>query len=148
MNANASPDLLELNVEKVSLLLKISKKSLSIFSDNSILLFSESPAKLICFYVDVDDCASKPCSVGSQCIDEVGGYRCVCPAGRFGALCDRLIVGRNRRSCAYKGNLYVHSYSWAQQCNKCTCVDGDVKCTQLDCGPKACSAFNPSCNIE
>ena len=28
MNANASPDLLELNVEKVSFVLKISKKSL------------------------------------------------------------------------------------------------------------------------
>ena len=28
MNVNASPDLLELNVEKVSLVLKISKKSL------------------------------------------------------------------------------------------------------------------------
>ena len=118
------------------------------FSIHIFRTFSLVPTFPNIFFLDVDDCASSPCSVGSSCLDLVGGYRCSCPAGRFGPLCDKLISARDKRSCAYKGNLYVHSYSWSERCNKCKCIDGDVQCTQLDCGPKSCSPFSPSCNSE
>ena len=39
------------------------------------------------FCVDIDECASSPC-VNGDCVDEVSGYTCVCPAGYRGVLCD------------------------------------------------------------
>ena len=36
---------------------------------------------------DIDECQSSPCSFGSTCVDEIDGYRCVCPTGRTGPRC-------------------------------------------------------------
>lgn len=36
---------------------------------------------------DIDECISNPCTYGSTCIDGIGVYQCICPAGRTGAKC-------------------------------------------------------------
>jgi len=52
--------------------------------------------------VDTDECASYPCLNGATCVDMVGTYRCVCPAGYRGK-CEDLIdniqqISRNLKS--------------------------------------------------
>lgn len=37
---------------------------------------------------DVDDCLGQPCHNGGTCIDEVDAFRCFCPSGWEGELCD------------------------------------------------------------
>lgn len=36
---------------------------------------------------DIDECQSSPCSYGATCVDEINGYRCLCPMGRAGPRC-------------------------------------------------------------
>lgn len=36
---------------------------------------------------DIDECQSSPCSYGATCVDEINGYRCLCPVGRAGTRC-------------------------------------------------------------
>uniref|UniRef100_H0VCB6 Delta-like protein n=1 Tax=Cavia porcellus TaxID=10141 RepID=H0VCB6_CAVPO len=38
--------------------------------------------------VNIDDCLGQPCHNGGTCIDEVGTFRCFCPSGWEGELCD------------------------------------------------------------
>lgn len=33
---------------------------------------------------DVDECKDNPCALGSQCINEKGHYKCICPLGTNG----------------------------------------------------------------
>lgn len=37
---------------------------------------------------DVDECQTNPCRHGGECVDLVGGFRCICPVGRSGTLCE------------------------------------------------------------
>jgi hypothetical protein len=37
---------------------------------------------------DIDDCLGQPCRNGGTCIDEVDSFRCFCPSGWEGELCD------------------------------------------------------------
>ncbi|XP_023289907.1 fat-like cadherin-related tumor suppressor homolog isoform X2 [Orussus abietinus] len=37
--------------------------------------------------VDLDECETSPCMNGGTCINEVGSYRCICPATATGANC-------------------------------------------------------------
>lgn len=36
---------------------------------------------------DINECQSSPCAFGSTCIDEINGYRCLCPPDRIGPHC-------------------------------------------------------------
>lgn len=38
-------------------------------------------------FLDIDECQSSPCAEGSTCMDEINGYRCVCPPGYAGPRC-------------------------------------------------------------
>lgn len=40
-----------------------------------------------CVFSDINECQSSPCAFGSTCMDEINDYRCVCPPGRTGPLC-------------------------------------------------------------
>lgn len=33
---------------------------------------------------DVDECVDAPCAYGAHCLNEKGGYRCICPKGMVG----------------------------------------------------------------
>ena len=33
------------------------------------------------FYVELNECESFPCSNGGTCVDQIGGYHCICVAG-------------------------------------------------------------------
>eukprot|EP00033_Pygsuia_biforma_P000455 GCRY01000541.1.p1 GENE.GCRY01000541.1~~GCRY01000541.1.p1 ORF type:complete len:2029 (-),score=233.72 GCRY01000541.1:154-6240(-) len=37
---------------------------------------------------NIDDCASDPCQNGGECVDEIGGFVCVCAEGFSGTTCD------------------------------------------------------------
>ena len=38
---------------------------------------------------DVDECASRPCQNGGQCVDGVNEYTCTCAAGYSGINCEQ-----------------------------------------------------------
>ena len=38
---------------------------------------------------DVNECASRPCQNGGQCVDGVNGYTCTCVAGYAGINCEQ-----------------------------------------------------------
>lgn len=33
---------------------------------------------------DIDECKDNPCALGSQCVNEKGHYKCICPLGTNG----------------------------------------------------------------
>jgi hypothetical protein len=37
---------------------------------------------------DIDECASVPCKNGATCIDDIAAFKCVCPPGLTGTLCE------------------------------------------------------------
>lgn len=39
------------------------------------------------FVADINECQSSPCAAGSTCVDEINGYRCLCPPDRTGPHC-------------------------------------------------------------
>ncbi len=43
-------------------------------------------------FSDINDCASSPCQSGGTCIDDIDSFRCVCPDGFDGQLCE---LGKN-----------------------------------------------------
>lgn len=38
-------------------------------------------------FADINECQSSPCAYGATCVDEINGFRCVCPLGRTGGRC-------------------------------------------------------------
>ena len=66
------------------------------------------------------------------------------------------------RSCSYKGeylilwyrlitflgDLFVHSWEWSVQCNRCKCINGSVECTQMNCGRRECNRYNQDCSAD
>ncbi|XP_031436723.1 protein jagged-2-like [Clupea harengus] len=79
-------------------------------------------------------CDSAPCLNGGACIGGGGAYTCICKEGWEGPTC-ALLVGR---VCVHAGVTFAHGQRWDQECNTCQCVNGDVHCTQVYCGPRPC----------
>ncbi|KAG7236916.1 hypothetical protein INR49_000128, partial [Caranx melampygus] len=71
---------------------------------------------------DIDECQSSPCSIGSTCLDQINGYRCVLSG----------------RPCVVGGLVALDGSRWDDDCNSCSCDNGRVTCTKLWCGPKPC----------
>lgn len=52
---------------------------------------------------DINECQSSPCAFGSTCVDEINGYRCLCPPDRTGPYCHegakkwKIIIWENMR---------------------------------------------------
>lgn len=42
---------------------------------------------LLSSIADINECQSSPCALGSTCVDEINGYRCLCPPDRTGSHC-------------------------------------------------------------
>lgn len=42
---------------------------------------------LFCPFTDINECQSSPCAYGATCVDEINGFRCICPIGRTGVRC-------------------------------------------------------------
>lgn len=63
----------------------VGKSAVSFFWQNKRipqLHFASSPS-----LVDINECQSSPCAFGATCVDEINGYRCICPPGRSGPGC-------------------------------------------------------------
>ncbi|XP_017571984.2 protein jagged-1a [Pygocentrus nattereri] len=82
--------------------------------------------------ININECQSSPCAFGATCIDEINGFRCVCPPGRTGARC------QEGRPCKIGGRIIADGVRWDEDCNTCHCQNGQVTCTKLWCGPRAC----------
>lgn len=101
---------------------------------------------------NIDDCAEKPCLLGSNCTDLVGDFSCTCPPGFSGKRCQEKINMCSRNPCkngvcidklfeyecvcdrGWTGELCESNINDCQP-NPCQngghCVDGidDYKCT-------------------
>ena len=56
----------------------------------------------ILILVDIDECASAPCLNCSECLNQINGFKCICPAGSPGAFCESgLYVIVNMCGCTY-----------------------------------------------
>ncbi|KAG8514465.1 Protein jagged-2 [Galemys pyrenaicus] len=68
---------------------------------------------------DIDDCLGQPCRNGGTCIDEVGAFRCFCPSGWEGELCDTNPNDCLPDPCHSRGRCYdlVNDFY-------CVCDDG------------------------
>ena len=42
---------------------------------------------LIFLVKDIDECAEAPCLNGATCVDQLGGYGCICADGYTGSHC-------------------------------------------------------------
>ena len=45
---------------------------------------------------DINECQSSPCALGSSCVDEINGYRCLCPPERTGPQCQEGVLTHSR----------------------------------------------------
>ncbi|KAB1276879.1 Protein jagged-2, partial [Camelus dromedarius] len=68
---------------------------------------------------DIDDCLGQPCRNGGTCIDEVDAFRCFCPSGWEGELCDTNPNDCLPDPCHSRGRCYdlVNDFY-------CACDDG------------------------
>lgn len=42
--------------------------------------------------VNVDDCTTDPCLNGGTCVDDIDGYKCICPLQYTGSECNETIA--------------------------------------------------------
>lgn len=102
---------------------------------------------------DIDECQSSPCAGGATCLDQINGYRCVCPPGHAGPRCRdcesawRRLLGKHEasptnprvvvsviglgKSCHHAGLQFPHGGRWDEECNTCRCADGSVRCSKV-----------------
>ena len=62
--------------------------------------------------VELDECDPSPCHFGAECIDYVGGYRCVCPLGTTGENCSIVCPSStcspcDPNPCLYGGECHI-----------------------------------------
>ena len=72
------------------------------------------------FYLKVDDCAVNRCQNGGSCVDKVNGFKCICPVGFTGPLCQTDIDDcQSDNPCLNGGSCadLVNSF-------RCICVPG------------------------
>ncbi|KAJ8890121.1 hypothetical protein PR048_009628 [Dryococelus australis] len=81
--------------------------------------------------IDVDECADNPCAYGAHCINEKGGFKCVCAHGMTGDAYKSGCVG----SVAPKGECLSNNDCPGQlACSGGACVN---PCDTLPCGANA-----------
>lgn len=59
--------------------------------------------------VDIDECASSPCNNGGTCINEVNGFRCVCPEGYHHPHCQSQADGCLSNPCVHGNCTHIVS---------------------------------------
>ena len=62
--------------------------------------------------VDINECASNPCTNGGQCVDHINAYSCSCRPGFTGINCETNIDDCQPNPCRNNGTRFiiVHSY--------------------------------------
>nr|XP_029501573.1 mucin-5AC-like [Oncorhynchus nerka] len=69
---------------------------------------------------------------------------CFCPAGTvFDDITQTGCVAVNQCSCLHNGQSYQPGQSFSRTCHKCTCIQGQWSCMDLDC-PATCSIVGGS----
>ena len=54
----------------------------SLLSNHCLTIISTS-------FLDIDECASKPCLNGGKCVDGINSFTCKCAAGFMGKNCEK-----------------------------------------------------------
>ncbi|PSN35759.1 hypothetical protein C0J52_14848 [Blattella germanica] len=81
--------------------------------------------------VDIDECIDNPCAYGAHCLNEKGGYKCVCARGMTGDPYRSGCIG----SISPKGECASND----QCANQLACIEGTCinPCSKLPCGANA-----------
>ncbi|KAG9344704.1 hypothetical protein JZ751_010390 [Albula glossodonta] len=95
--------------------------------------------------LDIDECQSSPCAYGATCVDEINGFRCLCPTGLAGPRCQDLSPPLKSLQISARalgkhqiGLQFPNGTRWEEECNTCQCVNGNVGCTKVLCGRRPC----------
>ncbi|XP_025836180.1 neurogenic locus notch homolog protein 2-like [Agrilus planipennis] len=83
--------------------------------------------------VDVDECIDEPCAYAAHCLNERGGYKCICPHGMTGdpykSGCILDLPGQPKTECATDRDC-----ADVLKCTDGSCVN---PCYSKDCGPQS-----------
>ena len=68
------------------------------------------PSTYICFFLDTDECRSKPCHANAECTNTIGSYQCKCNKGYTGN--GTLCTGKYSRAVQYMRNMKNFRYRY------------------------------------
>ncbi|CAG9863615.1 unnamed protein product [Phyllotreta striolata] len=97
-------------------------------------------------HTDIDDCEPNPCRNGGECVDQVNGYRCICPVGITGYECENDYDHCNPDPCQNGAPCFK-----TQSDYYCHCPEGwqGKNCSQakIMCDSPLCDDVIESCVI-
>ncbi|XP_033116115.1 sushi, von Willebrand factor type A, EGF and pentraxin domain-containing protein 1-like [Anneissia japonica] len=83
---------------------------------------------------DVNECSNDNGGCSHTCVNSVGSYNCLCPAGHIlqGLTC------KDSSFCEENGVMYRNDQTWRVGCEECACRDGVITCIKYTCPEVKC----------
>ncbi|KAL3313398.1 Protein jagged-2 [Cichlidogyrus casuarinus] len=94
----------------------------------------------------ISRCEPNPCGFGAKCIERNGQFKCMCPKGRRGVVCNEVEPNFSITLPGCKDshdNYRKDSETWNEFCRNCSCIEGSKICKET-CGNNQCNPIDES----